>query len=226
MVARDFVNQRIVNCQMEPRAAIGKFDAADGTYTVIAGSQGVARHRACLAAALCVAPDKIRAISPDVGGGFGLAHALYPESVLVAWAARRVGQPVRWLSDRSEAFLTDFQGRDMVMRAAAAFDQHGRLRAVRFTIDGNIGAYPGSFAPLANCHRLIASVYDAPAGYARVRAIVTNSTPTAPYRGAGRPEAMLAVERLLDIAAARLGIDRIEIRRRTSSRSIACRTET
>jgi carbon-monoxide dehydrogenase large subunit len=214
VVARDFVNQRIVNCQMEPRAAIGRFDETDGTYTVIAGSQGVARHRACLAAALAVPPEKIRAISPDVGGGFGSRTALYPESVLVAWAARRVSRPVRWLSDRSEAFLTDFQGRDMVTRAAAAFDRHGRLLAVRFTIDGNIGAYPTSFAPLANCHRLIATVYDAPAGYARVRGIVTNSTPTAPYRGAGRPEATHAVERLFDLAAERLGIDRIEIRRR------------
>jgi carbon-monoxide dehydrogenase large subunit len=214
VVARDFVNQRIVNCQMEPRAAIGMFNASDGTYTVIAGSQGVARHRACLATALGVPADKVRAISPDVGGGFGPRTALYPESVLVAWAARRVGKAVRWTSDRSEAFLTDFQGRDMVMRAAAAFDRHGKLLAVRFTLDGNMGAYPGSFAPLANAHRLIASVYYAGAGYARVRAVVTNSTPTATYRGAGRPEAMHAVERLLDLAAAELGIDRVEIRRR------------
>jgi carbon-monoxide dehydrogenase large subunit len=214
VVARDFVNQRVVNCQMEPRAAIGLFDESDGTYTVIAGSQGVARHRACLAAALAVPPEKIRAISPDVGGGFGSRTSLYPESVLVAWAARRVGRPVRWLSDRSEAFLTDFQGRDMVTRAAAAFDRHGKLLAVRFTLDGNMGAYPASFAPLANCHRLIATVYHAPAGYARVRGVLTNSTPTAPYRGAGRPEATHAVERLFDLAAERLGIDRIEIRRR------------
>jgi aerobic carbon-monoxide dehydrogenase large subunit len=214
VVAHDFVNQRIVNCQMEPRAAIGLFDEADGSYLVISGSQGVARHRACLSAALAVPPDRVRAVSPDVGGGFGPRTSLYPESVLVAWAARRVGRPVRWLSDRSEAFLTDFQGRDMVTRGAAAFDRTGKLLAVRFTLDGNMGAYPTSFAPLANSHRLIASVYDAPAGYAQVRGIVTNSTPTAPYRGAGRPEAIFAVERLLDLAAERLGVDRIEIRRR------------
>jgi carbon-monoxide dehydrogenase large subunit len=213
MVAQDFINQRIVNCQMEPRAAIGMFDEAHGTCTVIAGSQGVARHRAALSAALALPADRIRAISPDVGGGFGPRTYLYPESVLVAWAARRVGRPVRWLSDRSEAFLTDFQGRDMVTRAAAAFDRAGKLLAVRFTIDGNIGAYPVSFAPLANCHRLIATVYDAPAGYARVRGILTNSIPTSPYRGAGRPEATFAVERLFDLAAERLGIDRIDIRR-------------
>jgi carbon-monoxide dehydrogenase large subunit len=213
VVAHDFVNQRIVNCQMEPRAAIGLFDAANGTYTVISGSQGVVRHRAGLSAALGVPPERIRAISPDVGGGFGPRTALYPESVLVAWAARRVGRPVRWGSDRSEAFLTDHQGRDITTRAAAAFSAAGRLLAVNFAIDGNLGAYPASFAPLANCHRLIASVYDAGAGFARVRGILTNSAPVAPYRGAGRPEAMFAVERLFDMAAKRLGVDRIVLRR-------------
>ena len=126
MVARDFPNQRIVNCQMEPRAAIGLFDAASGTYTVISGSQGVVRHRAALSAALGVPPEKIRAVSPDVGGGFGPRTSLYPESVLVAWGARRVGQPVRWASERSEAFLTDLQGRDIITRAAAAFTARGR----------------------------------------------------------------------------------------------------
>ena len=213
VVAHDFANQRIVNCQMEPRAAIGLFDAADGTYTVISGSQGVVRHRAGLSIALGVPPEKIRAISPDVGGGFGPRTALYPESVLVAWAARRIGRPVRWGSDRSEAFLADHQGRDITTRAAAAFTAAGKLLAVKFAIDGNLGAYPASFAPLANCHRLIASVYDAGAGFAQVRGILTNSAPVAPYRGAGRPEAMFAVERLFDMAAERLGVDRIALRR-------------
>ncbi|MFL5031505.1 MAG: xanthine dehydrogenase family protein molybdopterin-binding subunit [Xanthobacteraceae bacterium] len=214
VVARDFPNQRIVNCQMEPRAAIGLFDPSSATYTVVSGSQGVVRHRAALSAALNVPPDKIRAISPDVGGGFGPRTSLYPESVLVAWGARRVGRPVRWMSERSEAFLTDFQGRDILTRAAAAFSAQGRLLAMRMTIDGNLGAYPASFAPLANCHRLIATVYDAATGFAQVRGVLTNSTPTSPYRGAGRPEATFAVERLLDLAADRLGIDRIEIRRK------------
>jgi carbon-monoxide dehydrogenase large subunit len=214
VVARDFPNQRIVNCQMEPRAAIGVFDGDSATYMVISGSQGVVRHRAALSAALAVPPDKIRVVSPDVGGGFGPRTSLYPESVLVAWGARRVGRPVRWTSERSEAFVTDFQGRDIVTRAAAAFTAQGRLLAVRTTIDGNLGAYPASFAPLANCHRLIATVYDAAAGFAQVRGILTNSTPTSPYRGAGRPEATFAVERLLDLAADRLGIDRIAIRRK------------
>jgi aerobic carbon-monoxide dehydrogenase large subunit len=214
VVERDFANQRIVNCQMEPRASIGSYDAADDMYTLIAGSQGVVRQRAALSAALAVPPAKVRVISPDVGGGFGPRTSLYPESVLVAWAARRVDRPVRWTSDRSEAFLTDFQGRDITTRVAAAFDRQGKLLAIRAAIDGNLGAHPASFAPLHNCYRLLSTVYDVPAGYAAVRGILTNSTPTSPYRGAGRPEATFAIERLLNLAAQQLQIDPIEIRRR------------
>jgi aerobic carbon-monoxide dehydrogenase large subunit len=212
VVERLFANQRIANCQMEPRGSIGCYDPADDSYTLIAGSQGVVRQRAALSAALAVPPGKVRVISPDVGGGFGPRTSLYPESVLVAWAARRVGRPVRWASDRSEAFLTDFQGRDITTHVAAAFDRHGGLLAIRAAIDGNLGAHPTSFAPLHNCYRLLGTVYAVPAGHAAVRGILTNSTPTSPYRGAGRPEATFAMERLLDLAAEQLQIDPIEIR--------------
>jgi carbon-monoxide dehydrogenase large subunit len=214
VIERSFANQRIVNCQMEPRAAFARFDPEQGIYTVVAGGQGVVRQRAGLCAALAVAPDKVRLISPDVGGGFGPRTSLYAETVLVAWAARRIGRPVRWNSDRSEAFLTDFQGRDMVTKAAAAFSAKGKLLALRMLTDGNLGAYPASYASLANAYRLVATVYDVQAAYSRLRGIVTNSTPTAPYRGAGRPEATFNIERLLDLAARSLNIDRVEIRRR------------
>jgi aerobic carbon-monoxide dehydrogenase large subunit len=214
VVDRDFPNQRIVNCQMEPRASVSAYDEATETYTLTSGSQGVVRQRAALSIALAIPIEKVRVISPDVGGGFGPRTSLYPESVLVAWAARRLGRPVRWVSDRSEAFLSDFQGRDIATRLAAAFDRRGRFLAVRANIDGNLGAHPTSFAPLHNCYRLLGTVYNVPVGYAAVRGVLTNSTPTSPYRGAGRPEATFAIERLLDIAATELQIDPAEIRRR------------
>ena len=141
VIERDLPNQRIVNCQMEPRAAIGLYEAASDSYTLIAGGQGVVRHRGALSGALGVPPAKIRVISPDVGGGFGSRSLLYPEYALVAWAARRLERPVRWASDRSEAFVTDFQGRDLAVRIAGAFSRRGKLLAARFSLDGNLGAH-------------------------------------------------------------------------------------
>jgi len=214
VIERDLPNQRIVNCQMEPRAASGLYDPVRDCYTLIAGGQGVVRHRGALSAALAVPPAKVRVISPDVGGGFGSRSLLYPEFVLVVWAAKRLRRPVRWNSDRSEAFLSDFQGRDMNIRAAAAFNRRGRLLAARFLIDGNLGAHPASFVSLNNYRRLATTVYDLRSVDISVRGVLTNSTPTCPFRGAGRPEAMFVMERLLDLAAQRLHIDRIEIRRR------------
>jgi carbon-monoxide dehydrogenase large subunit len=214
VIERDFPNQRIVNCQMEPRAASGSYDAASDSYTLTAGSQGVTRHRGALAAALGVPPAKLRVISPDVGGGFGSRSLLYPEFVLVVWAAKRLVRPVRWNSDRSEAFLSDFQGRDMDVRIAAAFTRRGKLLAARYLIDGNLGAHPASFVSLNNYRRLASTVYDVPAVEVRARGVLTNSTPTCPFRGAGRPEAMYVMERLLDLAGKTLNIDRVEIRRR------------
>jgi carbon-monoxide dehydrogenase large subunit len=214
VIEHDLPNQRIVNCQMEPRAASGLYDPTQDCYTLIAGGQGVVRHRGTLAAALGVPPAKVRVISPDVGGGFGSRSLLYPEFVLVVWAAKRLRRPVRWNSDRSEAFLSDFQGRDMNVRIAAAFNRRGRLLAARFLIDGNLGAHPAAFVSLNNYRRLATTVYDLHSIDVSVRGVLTNSTPTCPFRGAGRPEAMFVMERLLDLAAERLHIDRVEIRRR------------
>jgi carbon-monoxide dehydrogenase large subunit len=214
VLEREFVNQRIVNCQMEPRAAVGIRDPQGDGCTVIAGSQGVMRHRGALAAALGLPVEKVRVISPDVGGGFGPRTLLYPEFVLVAWAARRLRRTVRWTSERNEAFLSDLQGRDMRVRVRAGFDQRGKLLAARYQVDGNLGALPVAFVSLSNYYRLATTVYDLQTADVRLRGVLTNSTPTCPFRGAGRPEAMFTMERLLDIAAERLRIDRIEIRRR------------
>jgi carbon-monoxide dehydrogenase large subunit len=214
VIEREFHNQRIVNCQMEPRSAVGLYDRASGIYTLITGSQGVVRQRIGLAAALSVPKEQVQVLTHDVGGGFGPRTSLYPESVLVAWAAKRLGRPVRWTCDRSDSFLSDYQGRDLATRAALAFDAGGRITAFRTELIGNLGAYPASFAPLANGCRVAPTVYDVPVALVKVRAALTNTTPTVPYRGAGRPEATFVIERLLDLAAKQLGLDRIDLRRR------------
>ena len=212
VIENEFPINRVANAQMEPRSAIGAYE--NGVTTLISGSQGVSRQQVVLAQALGVPPDKVHVICPDVGGGFGPRSNLYPEQLLVCWAARRVRRTVRWTSDRSEAFLTDYQGRDMTVRAALALAADGRILALRAELLGNIGAHTVTFVPLFNSYRVLTNVYDIPAAYAELCGVLTNTVPTAPYRGAGRPEATHVMERLLDLAARRLTMDRIEIRRR------------
>ncbi len=214
VVEHTFDNQRIVTCHMEPRAAIASFDPATGDYAVTAGSQGVFKYRVSIAAALGVAPERVHVTSPDVGGGFGSRTNLHPEPLVLAWAARRTGRTVRWTSDRSEAFVTDFQGRDVVESAALALDANGTFLAYRTTITSNIGAYTVGYATLQNASRIATGAYDIPVAHIHARAAMTNTTPTAPFRGAGRPEAMHALERIIDLAARELNLDRVEIRRR------------
>ena len=214
VVEHTFDNHRIVTCHMEPRAAIASFDPASGDYTVVAGSQGVFKYRVSIAAALGISPDRVHVSSPDVGGGFGSRTNLHPEPLVLAWAARRTGRSVRWTSDRSEAFGSDFQGRDVVETAALALDADGRFLAYRTTITSNLGAYTVGYATLQNASRIATGAYDIPAAFVHARAAMTNTTPTAPFRGAGRPEAMHALERIIDLAALELGIDRVELRRR------------
>ena len=210
----EFVNQRIVSCHMEPRAVFASFDPAAGMYRVVAGSQGAVRQRTMLAECLGVPPEKVELICPDVGGGFGSRTLPHPELFLTAWAARRIGRAVRWRADRSEGFLTDHQGRDLTIRAAVGFARDGKLLGMRLTIIANNGATGISYAASSNSPRVSPSIYRVPVLFQRVIGIVSNTTPVAPYRGAGRPEAMMTMERMLDVAARRLGIDRIEIRRR------------
>lgn len=209
-----FPNQRVANCQMEPRSVIAEYLPDTQSYRMIAGSQGAVRQRDTLAWALGVDRERVEMICPDVGGGFGPRTNLGAEQPLLAVAARRTGRPVRWTSTRSEAFLTDFQGRDLRYDAKLGLDADGRILAYDVRMTGNVGAYTVSFVPMSNSYRIMTTVYDMPAVAVSIRGAMTHTVPTVPYRGAGRPEAHYAIERLLDMAARRLGIDRVEIRRR------------
>jgi carbon-monoxide dehydrogenase large subunit len=214
VLKREFHHSRVVNCQMEPRGAIGVFDRDSGVYTLISGSQGAVRQKLCLAAALKVPPSQVRVVCPDTGGGFGPRSFIYVEQLAVVWAARRLGRPVKWTSERSEAFLSDYQGRDQIVRATFGFARDGRLLAIDNEWIGNVGAHTVSYVPMSNGTRIMTTVYDVPVAAVHISAVLTNTVPTAPYRGAGRPEATHVIERMLDLAAAELGLDRAEIRRR------------
>ena len=160
------------------------------------------------------APEDIRVVVPRLGGGFGAKNIVYPEEVLVLWAARRTGRPVRWISDRSESFVSDVHTRDLVSEAELAFDNDHRILAMRVINSGNLGAYLGPRAvnPVRNSIKIAPSVYDVPVGYLEARGVLTNTVPTCPIRGAGEPEGQYTPERLMDAAADELGIDRVELR--------------
>jgi carbon-monoxide dehydrogenase large subunit len=213
-VAQTFRNQRIASAQMEPRAAIGAYDEVQGVYMILTGSQGALRIRSTIAACLGVAPGEVRAMTRDVGGAFGLLSNVYPEQLMVAWAARQVGRPVKWTGDRSQGFLTDYQGRDMITEGRLALAADGKILALAVAMMGNIGGRPVTYVPLSNAFRVTPTVYDIPVATVAIRGVLTNTVPTAPLRGAGRPEATFVIERLLDMAAWRLGMDRIALRRR------------
>jgi carbon-monoxide dehydrogenase large subunit len=159
-------------------------------------------------------PERVRVVTGDVGGAFGLLSNAYCEQVIVAFAACHLGRPVKWTNSRSDAFLTDYQGRDLAIDGRLALAADGRILAYGLTITGNIGAHSVTYVPLSNATRVAPTVYDIPQVAVTVRAALTNTVPTAPFRGAGRPEATFAIERLIDIAARRLRIDRVAIRRR------------
>jgi len=208
--------QRVTGVHMEPRAATARWDDVSGVYTLHASHGiGVVQLRDELAAILGVPADRVRVIAPrDVGGNFGTRNATYPEFALIAWAARRVRRPVTFKADRSEAFLSDFQGRDLHIDAELALDATGNFLALRSVNTANNGAYTTSFVPLNKGAQLMPSLYRIPVAHVIARAAVTNTPATIPYRSAGRPEAIYAVERLIDLAARQCGFDRIELRRR------------
>jgi carbon-monoxide dehydrogenase large subunit len=206
--------QRVTGVPMEPRAAVGEWDAASGRYTVHAGAGGLGRTRTGVAGALGVAESAVRVVARDVGGNFGTRNSCYPEFALVAWAARRVGRPVKWTAERREAFLADYQGRDLASQAELALDADGAFVAFRAVNTSNVGAHAVSFHPLNKGTAIATTVYHVPAVSMRARAVVTTTSPTTPYRSAGRPEVMFVMERLIDLAARRHGFDRLELRRR------------
>lgn len=207
-------NNRVTGVPMEPRAAIGEYDSATGRYTLTAGGQGVMRFQMELAPVLGVEADRVRVVSHDTGGGYGTRNSTYPEFALVLWAARRVGRPVKWVSDRSESFLNDYSGRNMHTRAELALDAEGKFLALRTETISDLGSHAISYVPLAWGATVTTGAYVIPAMHVVSKAVLTNTIPTTAYRGAGRPEANFVIERLIDIAAAETGIDRVALRRR------------
>ena len=203
---------------IEPRAAIGEYDSGEDSFTLYVTSQNPHLARLVLAAFVQIAPEhKLRVISPDVGGGFGSKIHIYAEESAVTWASKKVGRPVKWTSDRSEAFLTDAHGRDHVTHAELALDEGGKFLGLRVDTTANMGAYLSTFASVIPTYlhgTLMQGQYTTEAIYIEVTAVFTNTTPVDAVRGAGRPEATYVVERLVDAAAGELGIDRAEIRRR------------
>ena len=206
--------QRVTGVPMEPRAAVGAWDAAGGRYTVHAGAGGLGRTQTGVAGALGVPESAVRVTAREVGGNFGTRNSCYAEFVLVAWAARQLGRPVKWTGERREAFMADYGGRDLAVRAELALDADGTFLGFRSANTSNVGAHAVSFNPLNKGMAIATTVYHVPAVSMHGRAVVTNTSPTTPYRSAGRPEVMFVIERLIDLAARRHGFDRVELRRR------------
>ena len=215
------LNTRLAVCPMEPRAAIAEYGAGDGRWTLRLGCQGAFPMRNALAGVLHAPTDKVRVLTGNVGGSFGMKSSCYPEYIAILHAARVLGHPVKWRDERSESFLSDSHGRAHDMEQELAFDAEGRILALRVTGYGNIGAYLSNgtvLQPTGNVVKNTISVYATPLQDVSTKAVFTNTSPVGPYRGAGRPESNYYIERLLDTAAKEMGIDRIEIRRRNHIR--------
>jgi carbon-monoxide dehydrogenase large subunit len=214
----ELVNNRLVVVPIEPRAAIGDYDGAADRLQLLLTGQGVHSLRQQLADAVFHLPsDRIQVRAPDVGGGFGVKNFLYPEWVLVLWAARRLGRPVKWVAERGEEFVSSAQGRDNRTRARLALDADGRFLALDVDTVANLGAYLSTNGPGSSTNSpasAMGGVYAIPAVFMAVRGVFTNSVPIDAYRGAGKPEANYLIERLVDRAARRLSFDPIRLRRR------------
>ncbi len=214
----DIVNNRLVPNAIEPRAAIGDYDSGTGTFTLWNTTQNPHVARLVIAAFVGMAPEhKLRVIAPDVGGGFGSKIFIYPEEVVALWASKRVGRPVKWVADRSEAFLADAHGRDHVTHAEMAFDAEGKIVGLRAKTVANLGAYMSTFSssvPTYLYATLLSGQYEIPQIYCEVDAVYTNTVPVDAYRGAGRPEATFVVERLVEVGAREMGQDPAELRRK------------
>jgi aerobic carbon-monoxide dehydrogenase large subunit len=214
----DIVNNRLVPNAIEPRAAIAEYDSGSDSFTLWNTTQNPHVARLVIAAFVGMAPEhKLRVIAPDVGGGFGSKIFIYPEEVVALWASRRIGRPVKWVAQRAEAFLSDAHGRDHVTHAEMAFDESGKILALRASTIANLGAYMSTFSssvPTYLYATLLSGQYDIPRIHCEVDAVYTNTVPVDAYRGAGRPEATFVVERLVEIGARRMGIDPAELRKR------------
>jgi aerobic carbon-monoxide dehydrogenase large subunit len=224
----DIINNRLVANPMEPRVALAEYDEGSGHLTLWNTSQNPHVARLVIAAFVGIAPEnKLRVIAPDVGGGFGSKIFIYNEEVVALWAARRVGRPVKWTSDRSEAFLTDAHGRDHMTHAEMAFDGEGKIVGLRAKTIANIGAYMSTFSSAVPTYlyaTLLSGQYAIPQIYCEVDAVYTNTVPVDAYRGAGRPEASFVVERLIEVGARELGQDPAELRRKNFVRTFPHQT--
>ncbi len=210
-------NNRLSANALEPRGAIGDYSPADDSYTLYTSTQNPHGIRSILCQAVFKLPEtKLRVVAYDVGGGFGMKGDAYPEEGLVLWASRRLGRPVKWIATRAESLAGDDHGRDQVVQCEMALDENGKILAIRAQAVHAVGAYVTGAAvvPVLYALKLIPNVYTVPALHVATRAMFTNTVPTGPYRGAGRPEAVYVTERLLDLAARELKIDPVEIRRR------------
>ncbi|MGY6567698.1 MAG: xanthine dehydrogenase family protein molybdopterin-binding subunit [Salinarimonas sp.] len=214
----DITNNRLIPNPIETRAAIGEYDMGTDSYTLYTTSQNPHVARLVLSAFIGIAPEnKLRVIAPDVGGGFGSKIFIYAEETVCVWASKKVGRPVKWNSDRTEAFLSDAHGRDHVTRAQLALDDNGKILGLRVHTIANLGAYLSTFSssvPTYLYAPLLSGQYDIPAIYAEVDGVYTNTAPVDAYRGAGRPEATFVVERLVEVAARELGMDPAKFRKK------------
>ncbi len=218
VVKFDLVNNRLAPNAMEPRAATAQYDAAEDHFTLYTTSQNPHVARLVLSAFYNIAPEhKLRVIAPDVGGGFGSKIFIYPEEMVALWASKRTGRPVKWTGDRTEAFLTDANGRDHVSTAEMAFDKDNKILGLRVKTYANFGAYMSLFSssvPTYLYATLLSGQYNIPTIYAEVMGVYTNTSPVDAYRGAGRPEASYLLERLMETAARELKVDPAELRRK------------
>src|SRR5262249_55834084 len=217
VVRLELINNRIAGAALEPRAVIAVPDSLEGAVTLYATTQVPHFIRRVVAEELGLPEGRLRVVAPDVGGGSGYKGKHYPEETVVAWAARRLGRPVKWVATRTESFVADTQARDHLTTAELALDGEGRFLGLRVRTLANVGAYVSTFGaaiPSAIYTALLAGVYRTPAIHVEVTGVLTNTLPTDAYRGAGRPEACYVLERLADRAATACGLNRAEIRRR------------
>ena len=214
VVTLDTWVNRVCGVPMEPRAAVGEYDPATGMHTCHAGAGGAVSPRRDLAMVFGIPPEQARMVMHDIGGNFGTRGSFNVEFALVVWAAKRLGRPVKWTSERQEYFVADYQARDLACHAELALDKNGTFLAMRGSNLVNQGAYAIAFGSLNKGVEIMSSIYHVPVVHFRAQAALTNTLPTRPYRSSGRPEVMFVMERLIDLAARQTGIDRIELRRR------------
>jgi carbon-monoxide dehydrogenase large subunit len=222
VVTLPLINQRLVVAAMEPRSAIGEFDKKDERWILHSCSQGVFGMKNLLRDIFGAPADKVRVLTGNVGGSFGMKATVYPEYVCIMHAAKVLGRPVKWTDDRSGSFVSDHHGRDYDMTVEVGFDKDGLITAMRLSGYGNLGAYCANFGPLlptVNVTKNIISMYRTPLLEVATKCVFSNTTLVSAYRGAGRPEGALSIERTMDIAATELGIDRLELRRRNFIKS-------